>query len=80
LNPNVCIFNFRTCQQDGLVSKEKAVFNDANQLLVYSYNENLLSESSTMMKKNAEALLHAGKEDGLKLNAQKTEHTFTSRQ
>jgi hypothetical protein len=79
LNPNVCIFNFRTCQQDGPVSKEKAVFNDANQLLVYSNNENLLSESSNIMKKNA-ALLHASKEDGLKLNAQKTEHTFMSRQ
>jgi hypothetical protein len=45
--------------------------NGINQLLVYA-NDNLLSKSINIRKRNTESLLDAGKEIGLEANAEET--------
>jgi hypothetical protein len=49
-------------------------FNGTYQLLVYTNNINLLHDNLNTIKKNTEALLDASKDDGLKVNMEKTKH------
>jgi hypothetical protein len=53
--------------------------NGTHQLLVYVDDVNILGESVHTIKKNAEALVDAGKESGLGVNTDKTKYMVMSR-
>jgi hypothetical protein len=53
--------------------------NDTHQLLVYADDINILGGSVHTIQENGEALLVASKENGLKVNADKTKYMVMSR-
>jgi hypothetical protein len=59
------------------VNQEGLKLNVAHQLLVYTDDVNILGGSIHTMKKNTEALLVAGKEITLEVNAEKTKYMDT---
>src|SRR5215469_3488787 len=69
------VFPIRRVQvnQDGLK------LNGTHQLLAYADDVNILGGSVHTVKKNAEALAAATKENGLKVNAHKTKYMTVSR-
>jgi hypothetical protein len=52
--------------------------NSSHQLLVYADDVNILGGNVHTLKKNAEALVVASKETGLKVNADKTKYMVMS--
>jgi hypothetical protein len=54
------------CHQEGLK------LNGTHQLFICADNVNMLGRNIITIKRNTEALLVAGKEDGLKTNTEKT--------
>jgi hypothetical protein len=60
--------------------KQKGLkLNGTYQLLAYADDINILEENIYTMQKNTEALLDAGKEDGLEVNLEKTNYMLMSR-
>jgi len=55
------------------VDKDGLKLNGTHQLLVYADDVNVLGGSLHTVKENAEALIVASKENGLEVNADKTE-------
>jgi hypothetical protein len=53
--------------------------NGTHQLLFYANNINILGGSTHPIKENAEALLVASKENGLEVNADKTQYVVMPR-
>jgi hypothetical protein len=53
--------------------------NGTHQLLVYADDVNLLGDNIDTIKKNTQTLIDTGKEVGLEVNTEKTEHTLLSR-
>jgi hypothetical protein len=54
-------------------------FNGAHQLLVYADDVNLLGDSINTTNENTESILEAGRDVGLKINAEKTKYMIMSR-
>jgi retron-type reverse transcriptase len=61
------------------VNQDGLKLNGTHQLLAYADDVNILGGSVITVKKNAEALVAATKEIGLKVNAQKTEYMIVFR-
>jgi len=61
------------------VNQDGLKLNGAHQLLVYADDVNILGGSVQTVKENAEALVVASKETGLKVNADKTKYMAMSR-
>jgi hypothetical protein len=59
--------------------QEGLKMNGTNQHLAYADDVNILRENIDTIQKNAEALLHAGKEVGLEVNSEKTKYVLMSR-
>jgi hypothetical protein len=55
---------------------EELEVNGTHQLLVFADDVNLLGENINITNKNRETLLHATKEIGLEVNAEKSGHVF----
>jgi hypothetical protein len=53
--------------------------NETYQLLFYADDVNLLRDNIDIIKKNTETLIGASTEDGLEVNAEKTEYMLLSR-
>jgi hypothetical protein len=53
--------------------------NGTHQLLVYEDDVNLLGDSVNILKGNTESLLHATRDIGLEINAEKTKYMIMSR-
>jgi len=62
------------------VSQEGLKLNDTHQLLVHADVIQILGGNVLTMKKNTEALIVAGKEIGLEVNAEKTKYMVMSRE
>jgi len=60
------------------VNQDGLKLNGTHQLLAYADNVNILGRSIHTIKKNTEALAIASKENGLKVNADKTEYMVMS--
>jgi hypothetical protein len=60
-------------------NQEGLKLNGTHQLLIYADDVNILERSIHAVKKNTEALVIAGKEIGLEINAEKTEYMVMSR-
>jgi len=60
-------------------NKDGLKLNGTHQLLVYSYDVNMLGGSVHTIKENAAALVVASKEFGLEVNANKTKTKTVSR-
>jgi hypothetical protein len=53
--------------------------NETRQLMIYADDINLLGDSTSTIKGNTETLLRAGRDVGLVIETDKTQHTITSR-
>jgi len=71
--PFICAIRRVQVNQDGLK------LNGTHQLLVYAHDVNMLGGSVHTIKKNAETLVLASKENGLEINGDKTKYMFMSR-
>ena len=61
------------------VNQDGLKLNGTHQLLAYADDVNILGGSAHTVKENAEALVDATKEIGLKVNADKTKYMVMSR-
>ena len=61
------------------VSQAGLKLNGTHQLLVYADDVNILEGSKHTVKENKKAMIVAGKEIGLEVNADKTKYMVTSR-
>jgi retron-type reverse transcriptase len=61
------------------VNQDGMKLNGTHQLLVYADDANILRGSVHTIKKNAEALVVASRENGQEVNADKTKHMVKSR-
>jgi len=78
LSPLLFSFAFKYAIRRLQVNQDGLKLNCMHQLLVSSDDVNMLGGSIPTIKENAEALLVASKENGLKVNADKTKYLIMS--
>jgi len=78
-SPLLFNFNLEYAIRRVQVNQDGFKFNGTHQLLVYADDVNILGGSVDTIKENAEAMIVASKENGLEVNADKTNYTVISR-